>query len=89
MLLPLLLSRYIPFVFFWFYYHTEHPNEKDTFSVGMNHHFHTTNGAIVKYNYIMANSNANVYNPLTGKFTASVDGTYLFHYHGLAQRDQV
>lgn len=39
------------------------------------------------YNDIILNSNT--YNPLTGRFTAPLDGTYIFHYHGLAQNNQV
>lgn len=66
-----------------------HVYGKDIFSVGLDHHFHSTNGEIVKYNYIIAKSNTNVYNPSSGKFTASLDGTYIFHYYGLAPNNQV
>lgn len=53
------------------------------------HHFHSTSGEIVKYNFIIANSNTNVYNPSSGKFTAAFDGTYIFHYYGLDPKNQV
>lgn len=74
---------------FGFFLHTEHPYEKESFSVGLDHHFQTSQGEIVRYNDNIVNSNANVYNIQTGKFTAALDGTYIFHYHGLAQDDQV
>lgn len=66
---------------------TEYAYKKVTFSVGLDHHFHATNGETVMYNDIILNSNA--YNTLTGRFTAPLDGTYIFHYHGLAQNNQV
>uniref|UniRef100_K1R8I1 Complement C1q-like protein 3 n=1 Tax=Magallana gigas TaxID=29159 RepID=K1R8I1_MAGGI len=66
----------------------EYPYQKESFSVGLNHHFQTSQGEIVRYNNIIVNSNANVFNTQTGKFTAAMDGTYIFHYHGLAQNDE-
>lgn len=33
--------------------------------------------------------NTNVYNPSSGKFTAALDGTFIFHYYGLAPKNQV
>lgn len=66
-----------------------HVYGKDVFTVGLDHHFHSTTGEIVKYNFIIANSNTNVYNPSSGKFTAAFDGTYIFHYYGLAPKNQV
>ncbi|XP_061178652.1 uncharacterized protein LOC133187307 [Saccostrea echinata] len=65
----------------------EHAYEDVTFSMGIDHHFHATNGEIVKYNKLIVESDA--YNPLTGVFTAPEDGTYIFHYHGLAQNNQL
>lgn len=66
-----------------------HVYGKDVFTVGLDHHFHSTTGEIVKYNFIIANSSTNVYNPSSGKFTAALDGTYIFHYYGLAPKNQV
>lgn len=66
-----------------------HVYGKDVFTVGLDHHFHSTTGEIVKYNFIIANSNTNVYNPSSGKFTAAFDGTYIFHYYGLDPKNQV
>lgn len=59
------------------------------FSVGLSHHFQTHRGKIVTCNDIIIKSNAKVYNAQTGKFTTAVDGSYIFHYHGLAGTDQV
>lgn len=66
-----------------------HVYGKDVFTVGLDHHFHSTTGEIVKYNLIIANSSTNVYNPSSGKFTAALDGTYIVHYYGLAPKNQV
>lgn len=66
-----------------------HVYGKDVFTVGLDQHFHSTTGEIVKYNFIIANSNTNVYNPSSGKFTAAFDGTYIFHYYGLDPKNQV
>lgn len=72
------------------FFSTEHPYEKEFFfSVGLSHHFQTHRGKIVTCNDIIIKSNAKVYNAQTGKFTTAVDGSYIFHYHGLAGTDQV
>lgn len=68
---------------------TEHPYAKEFFSVGLSHDFQTHRGEIVRYNDIILKSNEKVFNNQTGKFTAAVDGSYIFHYHGLAKTDQV
>lgn len=68
---------------------TEHPYAKEFFSVGLSLDFQTHRGEIVRYNDIILKSNENVFNTQTGKFTAAVDGSYIFHYHGLAKTDQV
>ncbi|XP_078333811.1 uncharacterized protein LOC111103937 [Crassostrea virginica] len=66
---------------------TEHSYENVAFSVGLDHHFHATNGEIVRYNDLIVKNTA--YNPLSGRFTAPTDGTYIFYYHGLAQSNQL
>lgn len=71
------------------FFSTEHPYEKEFFSVGLSHHFQTHRGEIVRYIDIILKSNANVFNTQIGKFTAAVDGSYIFHYYGLAGTDQV
>lgn len=86
--LPLTLSGF-SFIFCESFFRTEYPYQKESFSVGLNHHFQTSQGEIVRYNNIIENSTANVFNTQTGKFTAAMDGTYIFHYHGLAQNDEV
>lgn len=70
---------------------TEHPYAKEFFSVGLSHGFQTHRGEIhvVRYNDIILKSNEKVFNTQTGKFTAAVDGSYIFHYHGLSKTDQV
>jgi hypothetical protein len=45
------------------------------------------NGEVLLYNDIILGNAA--YNQITGKFTAPLDGTYIFHFHGLAQKDKV
>lgn len=68
---------------------TEHPYAKEFFSVGLSHDFQTHRGEIVRYNDIILKSNEKVFNTQTGKFTAAVDGSYIFHYHGFSKTDQV
>lgn len=68
---------------------TEHPYAKEFFSVGLSHGFQTHRGEIVRYNDIILKSNEKVFNTQTGKFTAAVDGSYIFHYHGLAKTYQL
>lgn len=68
---------------------TEHPYAKEFFSVGLSNDFQTHRGEIVRYNDIILKSNEKVFNTQTGKFTAAVDGSYIFHYHGLSKTDQV
>lgn len=68
---------------------TEHPYAKEFFSVGLSHDFQTHRREIVRYNDIILKSNEKVFNTQTGKFTAAVDGSYIFHYHGLSKTDQV
>lgn len=68
---------------------TEHPYAKEFFSVGLSNDFQTHRGEIVRYNDIILKSNEKVFNNQTGKFTAAVDGSYIFHYHGLSKTDQV
>lgn len=68
---------------------TEHPYAKEFFSVGISHGFQTHRGEIVRYNDIILKSNEKVFNTQTGKFTPAVDGSYIFHYHGLSKTDQV
>lgn len=65
----------------------EYEYKKVSFSVGLDHRVHAANGEIVLYNDIILASSA--YNSRTGVFTAPLDGTYIFHYHGLAQNNKV
>ncbi|XP_055997849.1 complement C1q tumor necrosis factor-related protein 4-like [Ostrea edulis] len=64
----------------------EYEYKKVSFSVGLDHRVHAANGKIVLYNDIILASSA--YNSRTGVFTAPLDGTYIFHYHGLAQNNK-
>lgn len=55
---------------------------KDVFIVGLDYYFYLIIGEIVKYNFIIVNSNINVYNFFSGKFMVVFDGIYIFYYYG-------